>query len=111
VHGMLVGALPYSGCQRGDGLDMEERKKYWFPAKRYGWGWGPPTSWQGWAVLAVYVAFVVFISMYFSPDRHPLIYPIGIAFATCVLIGVCLKKGEPPAWRWGRKKEQDRNSA
>jgi hypothetical protein len=21
-------------------------KKIWFPAKRYGWGWGPPTCWQ-----------------------------------------------------------------
>ena len=21
--------------------------RYWFPAKRYGWGWGPPSTWQG----------------------------------------------------------------
>lgn len=20
---------------------------YWLPAKRRGWGWGPPTAWQG----------------------------------------------------------------
>lgn len=26
--------------------------KYWFPAKQYGWGWGLPNAWQGWAVLA-----------------------------------------------------------
>ena len=29
--------------------------RYWFPAKRYGWGWGPPATWQGWAVLAAFV--------------------------------------------------------
>ncbi len=35
------------------------REKYWFPAKRFGWGWGFPTCWQGWAVFAAY--FVVFL--------------------------------------------------
>ena len=29
-----------------------DRNQYWFPAKRKGWGWGPPTVWQGWAVLS-----------------------------------------------------------
>ena len=28
---------------------------YWFPARRYGWGWGLPATWQGWLVLAGYV--------------------------------------------------------
>ena len=23
-------------------IHMSEPKPYWFPAKRYGWGWGPP---------------------------------------------------------------------
>ena len=26
--------------------------RYWFPAKRYGWGWGLPATWEGWAVMA-----------------------------------------------------------
>ncbi len=30
---------------------MSVEKKYWFPAKRYGWGWGIPNVWQGWLVL------------------------------------------------------------
>ena len=33
---------------------MPERRTCWFPAKRYGWGWGFPASWQGRIVLAVY---------------------------------------------------------
>jgi len=82
---------------------MEREEKYWFPAKRYGWGWGPPTTWQGWLVLLGYIAAVSLIGIFFSPDRHPLMFPIGVVFVTCVLIAICLKKGEPPAWRWGGK--------
>ena len=107
MHGVLVWALPDVGRKWSIGLIMGERSKYWFPAKHYGWGWGPPVTWQGWAVLVGYIASVLLISVCFSPDRHPLIYPIAIAFTTSVLIGVCLKKGEPPAWRWGRGKELD----
>jgi hypothetical protein len=33
---------------------MSVEKKYWFPAKRYGWGWGIPNVWQGWLVLFVF---------------------------------------------------------
>ena len=31
-------------------------KEYWFPAKKYGWGWGLPSTWQGWVVYCVYFA-------------------------------------------------------
>jgi hypothetical protein len=34
---------------------MEEEQKYWFPAKRYGWGWGLPITWQGWLTLVVFI--------------------------------------------------------
>lgn len=90
---------------------MGDRGKYWFPAKRFGWGWGLPATWQGWVVLVGYIAAVALIGAYLSPDRHPLLFPIGIAFATCLLIGVCLKKGEPPGWRWGGEKSKNPDSA
>ena len=35
---------------------MVPDKGYWFPAKRYGWGWGLPVRWQGWVVMAVFAA-------------------------------------------------------
>ena len=111
MHGLLVGALPDPGGDRGGSLSMEDRDKYWFPAKRFGWGWGPPATWQGWVVLVGYIAVVAVIGTYLSPDRHPLLFPIGIVLATCVLIGICLKKGEPPAWRWGGETSSDRDSA
>ena len=111
MHGVLVGTLPNAGRDRGGGLIMEDREKYWFPAKRFGWGWGPPSAWQGWVVLVGYIAAVALIGACFSPDQHPLLFPIGIAFATSVLIGICLKKGEPPGWRWGGKKHGSGNRA
>ena len=40
-----------------------ENKKLWFRAKRYGWGWYP-CSWQGWAVLAMYVFALLSNALY-----------------------------------------------
>ena len=34
------------------------RPPYWFHAKRYGWGWGLPATWQGWVVLIMWIAIV-----------------------------------------------------
>jgi hypothetical protein len=48
--------------------------RYWFPAKRYGWGWQQPG------------------------------YFVACAAILCsVLVGVCYVTGEPPSWRWGKK--------
>jgi hypothetical protein len=40
--------------------------RYWFPAKRYGLGWGPPLARQGWIFLISWM----------------LILPLGIRFLT-----------------------------
>ena len=36
-------------------MKLDAQPKYWFPAKRYGWGWGLPGTWQGWLVVAAFV--------------------------------------------------------
>ena len=77
--------------------------KYWFPAKRYGWGWGPPSSWQGWAVLAAYFGLVVVDVLLFRPDRELHLFIAVAAFLTVLLVVVCWLKGEPPRWRWGKE--------
>ena len=74
---------------------------YWFPAKRYGWGWGPPTRWQGWAVLAVYVLLFVGDFVLFPLDTHTVTCIAGAVGLQFALIAVCWWKGEPPRWRWG----------
>ena len=83
---------------------MASDRTYWFPAKRYGWGWGP--SWHGWAVLAAFVVLVVVDAVVFPPGGALKSY---LAFATVLsslMIGIRWLKGEPPRWRWGNHKAE-----
>jgi hypothetical protein len=79
----------------------EENSKYWFPAKRYGWGWGPPRTWQGWTVLIAYLALVLGGIPFLQATRGSAVYFIYLLALTVLLILVCWLKGEPPRWRWG----------
>jgi hypothetical protein len=79
-----------------------KKQEYWFPAKRYGWGWGMPTTWQGWIVLLAYVAVLVTLVLIFPPGDRALPLFAGVGVATLVLIAICWAKGEPPRWRWGK---------
>jgi hypothetical protein len=80
---------------------VQAERKYWFPAKRYGWGWGIPSSWQGWLVLAVFVGLLV-VGSFLFPIRTELgPYLAYVAVLSGLLVGVCWLKGEPPRWRWG----------
>jgi len=75
-------------------------KKTWFPAKRYGWGWGPPNCWQGWIVLLLWLA-LVFVSMILL-NRHPVWQWVCLSSLVLLLILICYWKGEKPRWRWGK---------
>ena len=80
---------------------MKDEPKYWFPAKRYGWGWSFPATWQGWAVLAAYLLLILGPIPRLHPDEHPLGFLLYAALVTVALLAVCLWKGEPPRWHWG----------
>jgi hypothetical protein len=73
--------------------------QYWFPAKRRGWGWGPPSSWQGWVALIVFIALVIAGSLFFPPARHLPIYLAYVVLLSTGFIAICWWKGEPPHWR------------
>jgi len=47
---------------------MQTERKYWFPAKGYGWGWGIPSSRQGWLVLATFGMLLVVGIFLFPPQ-------------------------------------------
>lgn len=80
---------------------MDEAPRYWFPAKRYGWGWGPPRTWQGWVVLVAFFALLPAGAAIFPPDEQAGFF-LGYVLVLCGgLLGVCWLKGEPPRWRWG----------
>jgi hypothetical protein len=80
---------------------MPPEAKYWFPAKRYGWGWGLPARWQGWVVMAAYFVLLVAGVLLFPPHAKPVGFVVSILVLTAVLTGVCWLTGEPPRWRWG----------
>ena len=82
---------------------MNDDSGFWFPAKRYGWGWGPPVKWQGWLVIAVYVAAILFICVRFPPNRDIAAFLVLVVLTTLGMVFVCWWKGEPPKWRWGDK--------
>ncbi|HJU23386.1 MAG TPA: hypothetical protein VJ891_12830 [Casimicrobiaceae bacterium] len=81
-----------------------ESPRYWFPAKRYGWGWGLPLTWQGWIVLGIYFALVVAGIVFMHPRETPGAFVAWMVVLTLVLIAICWTKGEPPRWRWGDKR-------
>ena len=76
-------------------------KKIWFPAKKYGWGWGPPCAWQGWVVLLLFIASAV-AEILLIDNQHIGLKIALFAFLLCVLMAFCWIKGEPPRWRWGK---------
>jgi isopentenyldiphosphate isomerase len=82
--------------------------KLWFRAKQYGWGWYPVT-WQGWAVILMYVFAVIAVTTFVDNHTHsnsdalmgffPVVY-----IMTVFLIIICYATGEKPGWRWGSEK-------
>lgn len=80
---------------------MPLEQNYWFPAKRYGWGWGIPATWQGWAVLAAFLVLLMAGIVIAPPQQSPAKFAGYVAVLSAVLTAVCWWKGEPPRWRWG----------
>lgn len=73
---------------------------YWFPAKRFGWGWGPPNRWEGWAVIGGYILLLSLLSLVLTRAGNELLFGIGVFVLTAILLAICWHKGEPPGWRW-----------
>lgn len=82
---------------------MEHEHTYWFPAKRYGWGWGLPTAWQGWVVMAVFALLLLVGAVVLLPSRGPGAFVAYSALLSIILVVICWLKGEPTRWRWGDK--------
>lgn len=75
---------------------------YWFPAKRYGWGWGPPTAWQGWVVFAAFFALLALAAYVYLPRHNVVAFLACSLLLVVALLAICFVKGEPPSWRWGK---------
>jgi hypothetical protein len=83
---------------------MTDRSTFWFGVKRYGYGWGLPVRWQGWAVLVAYLALLYGGIYYFKPRGDALSLLVYLIVLTAALVVVIAVKGERPLrWRWGKK--------
>jgi hypothetical protein len=72
----------------------------WFAPKRYGWGAGPPTSWQGWIVTIAFVALGIGAGLFFA--ERPIVVVAILVPATIVLLVVTAKTTRGGwRWRWG----------
>lgn len=75
----------------------------WFRPKAYGIGSGLPIAWQGWLVIAVYIALVALAAYAFGTHSAA---GAGIVLpATAVLILICMRTTRG-GWRW-RRGERD----
>jgi len=82
-----------------------EKKKLWFPAKKYGFGWGLPIAWQGWVVLISYLLLIFIGSAALTNSAINIIWFLSYALIlTALFIFICWKKGKKTGLRWGNKK-------
>ena len=75
---------------------------YWFRAKRYGWGWGLPVTWQGWIVLVAFIALIIAGRFLFPPKEQTGAFVSYLLALIALFVAICWVKGEPPRWRWGK---------
>ena len=77
----------------------EGEKRYWFPAKSRGWGWGLPITWKGWVVFVAYLAAVLASALFATSRVGLLLFLVVVFVLSALFILVCWLKGEPPEWR------------
>jgi len=82
-------------------MSADRTPRYWFPAKRHGWGWGLPCAWQGWVVLITYLVLVLGGIPFIQVSKGSALYIAYVAVLTVALAAICWLKGESPRWRWG----------
>ena len=95
----------------------QAKPEYWFAAKKYGWGWGRATTWQGWLVYAGFIGIILWYTMWANGKvllgetnglDDTTFFIVGLSLVLVVtipvLLAICTLKGEAPGWRWGDKK-------
>ena len=82
-------------------MAANETPQYWFPAKRYGWGWGFPNNWQGWAAYLTYTVLLILGMLVINPAHNIAGFLLYTTAISAVLLGIRWVKGERPSWRWG----------
>ncbi len=97
---------------------MAAKKDYWFKTKKYGWGWGLPLTWQGWASFGIFILIWILALFAYLPSgseglsSENLWSFIGVMVVDVLaLVYVSFAYGEPPSWNAGSKKSAKRKAA
>ena len=83
------------------------KKDIWFKAKEYGYGWYP-SNFIGWSVILIWIFIEIISFLIIDNNSHSVsdtlikFIPFSIILII-ILIYICYKKGEKPAWRWKGK--------
>ena len=80
----------------------------WFEPKRYGYGAGLPTAWQGWVALGLYVLAATFVPIGIAivvPDMA-LVGGIVFVLALTAMFMLFVRNHTRGGWRW-RRGEKD----
>ncbi|MFL6741727.1 MAG: hypothetical protein ACJ8FG_09020 [Sphingomicrobium sp.] len=72
----------------------------WFAPKRYGYGASLPISWQGWAVMLVFIAAVGAIAFLFG-DRAVVLVALIVPLAVMLILITARTTRGGWRWRWG----------
>lgn len=84
----------------------------WFKRKRYGYGWVPVT-WQGWTVVGSYIVLLFAGSLLLQDAPKDalswqlLIYFVGLAVITILLLLITRATGPTAKWRWGSRDDDN----
>jgi hypothetical protein len=68
----------------------------WFKPKVIGWG-ASPATWQGWMVLAAFIAVVAVLGMVLHDHVAPYLVAVG---TLTVLLVIFARRNTRGAWRW-----------
>ena len=78
----------------------ENPNGYWFWAKRHGYGWDVPASWQGWLLMVSVGLSMLLLAL--IPVRLLWVGGLLIAVSTGATVWGAVRHGEPARWRWGK---------
>jgi hypothetical protein len=90
---------------------MSNETRYWVPAKRFGWGWGLPVTWEGWLVFAAFLALLVAGAFIFPPRANLAAYLAYVVLLCAALVGVTWLKGRRRAGDGAKANRFERSRA
>lgn len=78
-----------------------EPGKPWFRPKRFGYGAGLPIAWQGWVLMASYIAALLGLSLIATSARgSALAGAIALMAVLTVLFAALVRARTEGEWRW-----------